>query len=91
MKIKISNKCFIEQFDDESIVLNIETNKYHSINNTGAKIVNELRDKIMPLDIFKKKIKELYTDLTTEEIDQFIENMLDRKIFIGSWNKKFAI
>ena len=84
MKIKISNKCFIEQFDDESIVLNIETNKYHSINNTGAKIVNELRDKIMPLDIFKKKIKELYTDLTTEEIDQFIENMLDRKIFIGS-------
>ena len=83
MKIKISNKCFIEQFDDESIVLNIETNKYHSINNTGAKIVNELRDKIMPLDIFKKKIK-LYTDLTTEEIDQFIENMLDRKIFIGS-------
>ena len=84
MKIKISNKCFIEQFDDESIVLNIETNKYHSINNTGAKIVNELRDKIMPLDIFKKKIKELYTDLTTEEIDQFIESMLDRKIFIGS-------
>jgi len=84
MKIKLSSKCFIEQFEDESIILNIETNKYHSINDCGAKIIDVLGSESMSFDELKTKIDKFYSGLNSQEIDTFIKNMLDRKIFIES-------
>tara|TARA_B100001248_G_C27394840_1_gene464814 strand:- start:1176 stop:1442 length:267 start_codon:yes stop_codon:yes gene_type:complete len=80
-KLIVNKCCNYELLNDEIIILNQETGKYHELNSTGKIIFS----KIIEIQLSKKelieKINEEYKDnINISEVDEFINDLFQRKI-----------
>lgn len=78
MKITISKSVVFQSIDEEKVVLNLETNKYHSLNQYGL-IIWDLIDKEKNIT-FKALIEEIkknyrIEDKTIIDIKEYIYNL----------------
>ncbi len=79
--LKIKEKVLIQDFDNESIILNIETGKYFEINNIGKKIISLIQQKDHSLKTLVAEVKKQYDSKETEkDLSIFISKLLDLKI-----------
>ncbi len=79
--LKIKEKVLIQEFKNESIILNIETGKYFEINNTGKIIISLIKKNQYTEEALIKEFKKKYdSDETVKDIKNFIERLLHLKI-----------
>ena len=63
--LKIKEKVLIQDFENESIILNIETGKYFEINNIGKKIISLIQQKDHSLKTLVAELKKQYDSKET--------------------------
>ena len=57
-KLKIKDKVLVQNFDNESIILNIETGKYFEINNVGKRILSLIKQEEYSIKNFSDRVKK---------------------------------
>ena len=81
----IKDKVLIQDFENESIILNIETGKYFEINELGKIIISLIKANECSIN---KIVHELKSQYNHEDIDKdvrdFIKRLLDLKILEAS-------
>ena len=79
--LKINEKVLIQDFENESIILNIETGKYFEINDIGKKIISLIKKKECSIKTLITESKKQYESEELEkDIKNFIKSLLDLKI-----------
>jgi len=79
--LKIKEKVLIQDFENESIILNIETGKYFEINNISKKIISLIQQKDHTYKTLVAELKKEYDSKETEkDLSIFITQLLDLKI-----------
>ncbi len=74
-RLKIKDKVLIQNFDNESIILNIETGKYFEINNVGKRILSLIKQKEHSK---KTLVTELKKHFDSKELDNDVNEFLNR-------------
>ena len=79
--LKIKEKVLIQDFEDESIILNIETGKYFEINNISKKIISLIQQKDYTYKALVAELKKQYDSNEMEkDLCIFITKLFDLKI-----------
>lgn len=79
--LKIKEKVLIQDFENESIILNIETGKYFEINDIGKKIISLIKKKEHSMKTLITELKKQYESEELEkDVKNFIKSLLDLKI-----------
>lgn len=85
MTITINKSVVYQNIDDEKVVLNLETNKYHSLNHFGL-IIWDLIDKNQPVAfeslIELIKINHTIKNNLTNDIKEYIAELQSRDLVI---------
>lgn len=80
-KLKIKDKVLIQDFNNQSIILNIDTGKYFEINNIGQRIIFLLKHKEHSIMTLVTELKKQYNSKELEkDVKSFIKSLLDLKI-----------
>jgi hypothetical protein len=91
MIITINKSVVYQNIEDEKVVLNLETNKYHSLNHFGL-IIWDLIDKNQPVDFERLiefiKIKYTIKNNLTNDIKEYIAELQSHDLVIIEDEKK---
>lgn len=80
-KYKINDKVLIQDFDDEIIILNIETGKYFQAAHIGKKIISLIMTNEYTSENLIKKLREKYnSDDVEEDLKNFLKKLQDLRI-----------
>ena len=80
-KFHISENCVSEKLDDELFILDLETGLYHSLNETGSLIWEEIKDKNPSYDNLIKSISQKYIgEKIFKDFDLFLEKLKEKKL-----------
>ena len=80
-KLMLKDKILIQDFENESIILNIETGKYFEINDIGKKIISLIKLNEFSTNALVEELKNQYDDEDIEkDVKDFIKRLLDFKI-----------
>ena len=83
--LKIKEKVLVQDFGDESVILNIETGKYFEINNTGKIIISLIKkNQYTEKDLISELHKKHDSDETKKDTKDFIKRLLHFKILEGT-------
>ena len=79
--LSIKEKVLIQDFENESIILNIETGKYFEINNIGKKIISLIQKKNHSFKTLAGELKKQYDSREIEkDLKNFVKKLLDLNI-----------
>ena len=80
-KFHISENCVSDKLDDELFILDLETGLYHSLNETGSLIWEEIKDKNPSYDNLIKSISQKYIgEKIFKDFDLFLEKLKEKKL-----------
>tara|TARA_B100001027_G_scaffold125280_1_gene86460 strand:+ start:587 stop:862 length:276 start_codon:yes stop_codon:yes gene_type:complete len=80
-KLYISENCVSEKLDDELIILDLESGLYHSLNEIGSIVWEEIKDKSPCYDNLIKSISQKYVgDNISKDTELFIEKLKEKKL-----------
>ena len=80
-KLYISENSSSEMLDDELIILDLESGLYHSLNEIGSFIWEEIKDKNPSYDNLKKSISQKYIgENISGDLDMFLEELKEKKL-----------
>ena len=80
-KLHISENCVSEKLDDELIILDLESGLYHSLNEIGSVIWEEIKDKNPSFDDLVKSISKKYIgENISKDSDLFLEELKEKKL-----------
>lgn len=82
-KIRISEDCVTEILDDELIILNLVTGKYHTLNAFGIEIWNAVKAYNPSLNELRDYLCSKFDgEGIVEDTLEFVQEMVDREIFL---------
>ena len=80
-KLYISENSSSEMLDDELIILDLESGLYHSLNEIGSFIWEEIKNKNPSYDDLKKSISQKYIgENIIEDLSKFLEELKKKKL-----------
>ena len=80
-KLYISENSSSEMLDDELIILDLESGLYHSLNEIGSFIWEEIKNKNPSCDDLKKLISQKYFgENIIEDLSKFLEELKEKKL-----------
>ena len=80
-KLYISENCVSEKLDDELIILDLESGLYHSLNEIGSIVWEEIKDKSPSYDNLIKSISKKYVgENISKDSELFIEKLKEKKL-----------
>ena len=80
-KLYISENSSSEMLNDELIILDLESGLYHSLNEIGSFIWEEIKVKNPSYDNLKKSISQKYIgENISEDLDIFLEELKKKKL-----------
>ena len=80
-KLQISENCVSEKLDDEVIILDLESGLYHSLNEIGSVIWEEIKDKNPSYDDLVKSLSKKYIGKNiSKDSDLFLEELKEKKL-----------
>ena len=80
-KLHISENCVSEKLDDELIVLDLKSGLYHSLNEIGSIIWEEIEDKSPSYDSLMRSISRKYIgENISKDSELFIEKLKEKKL-----------
>lgn len=80
-KLQISENCVSEKLDDEVIILDLESGLYHSLNEIGSVIWEEIKDKNPSYnDLIKSLSKKYIGENISKDSDLFLEELKEKKL-----------
>ena len=80
-KLYISENCVSEKLDDELIILDLESGLYHSLNEIGSIVWEEIKDKSPSYDNLIKSISQKYVgENISKDSELFIEKLKEKKL-----------
>ena len=80
-KLYISENSSSEMLDDELIILDLESGLYHSLNEIGSFIWEEIKNTNPSCDDLKKSISQKYTgENIIEDLSKFLEELKEKKL-----------
>ena len=80
-KLYISENSSSEMLDDELIILDLESGLYHSLNEIGSFIWEEIKNKNPSYDDLKKSISQKYIgENIIEDLNKFLEELKEKKL-----------
>ena len=80
-KLHISENCVSERLDDEFIILDLKSGLYHSLNEIGSVIWEEIKNKKPSYDNLKNSITKKYIgENIVKDIDLFLEELKEKKL-----------
>ena len=81
----ISVNCVSEKLDDELVILNLKTGKYHQLSKTGIFIWEMvLAEKITLEQLIMKAENQFQGESIRNDIVSFVKTLLDKDIFVES-------
>ncbi len=80
-KLHISENCVGERLDDELIILDLKSGLYHSLNEIGSVIWEEIKNKKPSYDNLKNSITQKYIgENIVKDFDLFLEELKEKKL-----------
>lgn len=80
-KLYISESSSSEMLDDELIILDLKSGLYHSLNEIGSFIWEEIKDKNPSYDNLKELITQKYIgENISEDLNKFLEELKKKKL-----------
>ena len=80
-KLHISENCVSEKLDDELIILDLESGLYHSLNEVGSVIWEEIKDKNLSYDDLVESLSKKYIgENISKDSDLFLEELKEKKL-----------
>ena len=80
-KLQISENCVSEKLDDELIILDLESGLYHSLNEVGSVIWEEIKDKNLSYDDLVESLSKKYIgENISKDSDLFLEELKEKKL-----------
>tara|TARA_B100001248_G_C27024754_1_gene293651 strand:+ start:25 stop:291 length:267 start_codon:yes stop_codon:yes gene_type:complete len=80
-KLHISENCVSEKLDDELIILDLESGLYHSLNEIGSVIWEEIKDKNLSYNDLIKSISQKYIgENISKDSELFLEKLIESKL-----------
>ena len=80
-KLHVSENCVSEKLDDELIILDLESGLYHSLNEMGSVIWEEIKDKNLSCDDLIKSISQKYVgENISKDSELFLEKLKEKKL-----------
>ncbi len=80
-KLHISENCVSEKLDDELIILDLESGLYHSLNEIGSVIWEEIKDKNLSYNDLIKSISQKYIgENISKDSELFLEKLIENKL-----------
>ena len=80
-KLHISENCVSEKLGDELIVLDLKSGLYHSLNEIGSIIWEEIEDKSPSYDCLIKSVSQRYIgENISKDSGLFIEELKEKKL-----------
>jgi len=80
-KLCVMKHCLSEDLGEESIILDIESGLYHSLNKTASIIWNEIKEKNPSLEELKKILMK---DFNSAEVfldcNYFVKELLEKRL-----------
>jgi len=82
-KYYISDDCVAERLNEEMIVLNLSTGKYHELDAIGIMIWEEIKSSNPNLNDLIESLRAMFNDSFSEtDVKIFLESLLDRGIIL---------
>ena len=82
-KLYHSQNCVSERLDDELIILNLETGKYHQLNDTGSFIWDLLGKRELSIEQIINEVQVHYKGCSIrDDVEHFINSLLDKGVFV---------
>ena len=83
--LTISVNCVSEKLDDELVILNLKTGKYHQLTKTGIFIWETVLAEKMTLEqLIMKAENQFEGESIRNDIISFVKTLLDKDIFVES-------
>ena len=80
-KLHISENCVSEKLDDELIILDLESGLYHSLNEIGSNIWEEIKDGNPTYNNLIKSISQKYIGKNiSKDSEIFLEKLKEKKL-----------
>ena len=80
-KLHISENCVSEKLDDELIILDLESGLYHSLNEIGSVIWEEIKNKNLSYNDLIKSISQKYIgENISKDSELFLEKLIENKL-----------
>lgn len=80
-KLQISENCVSERLDDELIILDLKSGLYHSLNEIGSVIWEEIKNKKPSYENLKNSITQKYIgENIVKDFDLFLEELKEKKL-----------
>ena len=80
-KLHISENCVSEKLDDELIILDLESGLYHSLNEIGSNIWEEIKDGNPTYNDLIKSISQKYIGKNiSKDSEIFLEKLKEKKL-----------
>ena len=81
--LKVNSNCSYESLDNEMIILNQDTGKYHELNNTGQIIFSMISNDNLSINDLIDKLSIKYSGKFDKiELSEFLEHLISRKILM---------
>ena len=82
-KYYISDDCVAEKLNEEMIVLNVSTGKYHELDAIGIVIWEEIKSSNPNLNDLIESLRAMFNDSFSEtDVKMFLKSLLDRGIIL---------
>jgi len=82
-KYYISDDCVAEKLNEEMIVLNLSTGKYHELDAIGIVIWEKIKSSNPNLNDLIESLRAMFNDSFSEtDVKIFLESLLDRGIIL---------
>ena len=83
--LSISVNCVSEKLDDELVILNLNTGKYHQLTKTGIYIWETVSAEQITLEqLIMKAENQFQGESIRNDIEAFVKILLDKDIFVES-------
>ena len=80
-KLYISENCVSEKLDDELFILDLKSGFYHSLNETGSFIWNEISETNPSYEKLKNLLSQKYIgESILKDFDLFLEELKEKKL-----------
>ena len=80
-KLCVMKHCLSEDLGEESIILDIESGLYHSLNKTASIIWNEIKEKNPSLKELRKTLMKDYNSVeVSSDCNYFVKELLEKKL-----------
>ena len=83
--LSISVNCVSERLDDELVILNLSTGRYHQLTKTGIFIWETVSAEQITLDqLIEKAENQFQGESIRNDLTAFVKILLDKDIFVES-------